>query len=67
MIPKNLVPYFAYEPVLAASKEVFAKNILLKGLSGRGAHRDEPHIQRAVYHSLKEHPEVLQMYLTGKA
>ena len=67
MIPKNLVPMFAYAPLLEAKSEVFAKDTLLKGLSGRGQDSDPSHIQAGIHSSLKEHPEILNIYIRGKA
>ena len=67
MIPKNLIPYSAYEPLLQARSEVFLKDSLKKGLSGLGMSQDPSHIQAGVWHSLKEHPKLLNMYIRGKA
>ena len=43
----------------------FAKDVLLKGLSGLGSHKDAPHIQKAVVHSLKRFPHLLRVYLNS--
>ena len=67
MIQKNLIPYTAYEPLLQARSEVFMKDSLKQGLSGLGMSKDPSHIQAGVWHSLKEHPKLLNMYIRGKA
>ena len=58
----NQIPYFVYEQLYQGEKEGSVKQALKKGLSGYGASRDPPHIQKAVHHSLKEHPRILQVY-----
>ena len=66
MIPRNLQPLFQYDYLLQFENPTFLKNVLLKGLSGFGSHRDPPHIQKAVVHSLKQHPKLLHMYLNSR-
>ena len=66
MIPTNIYPMFQYESVMQAEDPALMRDALLKGLSGFGAHRDPSHIQKAVVHSLKHYPKLLQMYLHSK-
>ena len=65
MIPRNLYPMFQYESSLQGRNPVFMKNQLLKQLSGYGAHKDPPHVQKAVVHSLKPYPKLLHAYLNS--
>ena len=67
MIPKNIYPYFQYEQSHQGQNPNYIRNALLKGLSGHGAKKDPPHIQKAVVHSLKQYPHLLRMYLTSSA
>ena len=67
LIPKNIIPYSAYEPLLQARSEVFLKDSLMQGMSGLGMKGDPSHIQAGVWHSLKEHPKLLNMYIRSKA
>lgn len=66
MIPRNIYPMFQYESLLQGSNPVFMKNQLLRQLSGYGAHRDPPHVQKAVVHSLKPYPKLLHAYLNSR-
>ena len=66
MIPKNMYPMFQYEASLQGENPSLVKNALLKGLSGYGSHKDSSQIQKAVVHSLKHYPKLLQMYLNSK-
>ena len=65
-IPKNLQPYSVYEPLLSASSEVHMKDSLLQGVSGKGMVHDSADVRAGVFHSLKEHPAILQLYMSGK-
>ena len=65
MNPRNIFPMFQYESSMQGENPAFVKNILLKGLSGFGSHKDPPHIQKAVVHSLKAYPHLLRMYLNS--
>ena len=66
MIPKNIYPMFQYEASLQANNPVFVKNALLKGVSGFGAHKDPPHIQKAIVHSLKKYPKLLHACMNSR-
>ena len=66
MIPKNLYPMFQYDTLMQAEDPSLLKSVLLKSLSGFGAHRDASHIQKAVVHSLKKYPKLLHMYLNSR-
>ena len=66
MIPKNIYPMFQYEASLQGNNPAFVKNALLQGLSGFGAHKDAPHIQKAIVHSLKKYPKLLHAYLHSR-
>ena len=66
MIPRNIYPLFMYDQASRGSNPALVKNALLQGVSGFGAHKDSPHIQKAVVHSLKPYPELLRMYLNSK-
>lgn len=65
MNPRNMFPYSQYESSMAGEDPNYVKNILLKGLSGHGSHKDSLPIQRAVIHSLKKHPPLLHMYMNS--
>ena len=65
MIPKNMYPLFQYDSLMQGQNPAFTKNILKKGVSGYGAHRDPGHIQKAVVHSLKAYPRLLHVYLNS--
>jgi len=67
MIPKNMYPMFQYESLMHSEDPVAVKDMLVKGLSGFGAHKDPPHIQKAVVHSLKQFPRLLHMYLNSNS
>lgn len=66
MNPRNLYPMFQYESIMQGEDPNLVKTELLSGLSGYGAHKDPAHIQKAVVHSLKHYPKLLQMYLHSK-
>ena len=65
MIPRNLQPLFQYNYLMEGENPSYVKDVLLKGLSGSGSHKDPPHIQKAVVHSLKAFPKLLHMYLNS--
>ena len=66
-LPKNAMPYSQYEPLFQSRQEVYLKHTLTQGLSGYGADKDDSSVQKAMVHSFKGHPEMLQIYLEGKA
>ena len=66
MIPRNLYPMFQYETLFQGNNPSLMKNSLVKGLSGYGAHRDPPHVQKATVHSLKAYPKLLHAYLNSR-
>ena len=66
MIPKNIYPMFQYEASLQGNNPAFVKNKLLQGVSGFGAHKDPPHIQKAIVHSLKKYPKLLHAYMNSR-
>ena len=63
--PRNMFPMFQYLPSSEGKNPAYTKDLLLKGLSGFGSHKDPPHIQKAVVHSLKAFPHLLRMYLNS--
>jgi len=63
--PQNIIPMYAYEPFLSSRNEAFHRDALKEGLSGFGARRDDHDIVRATVHSLKRHPDLLQIYMEG--
>ena len=65
-IPKNLQPYYVFEPLLTADSEVHMRDVLLQGVSGKGMEHDPTEIRKGVFHSLKDHPDSLHMYVSGK-
>ena len=65
MNPRNMFPYSQYESSMSAEDPSLIQNVLLKGLSGHGSHKDSLPIQRAVIHSLKKYPPLLRMYLNS--
>ena len=66
MIPRNIYPMFQYEQMMQAEDPSKVRDVLLRGLSGFGSHRDPGHIQKAVVHSLKKYPKLLHMYLNSR-
>ena len=66
LIPKNMYPMFQYEQAFQGSNPVLVRDTLLKGVSGLGAHKDAPHIAKAVVHSLKKYPKLLHAYLNSR-
>ena len=63
MIPKNIYPMFMYDHQLRAQDHIYPKDAILAEASGHGVHKDANHIQKAVVHSLKQYPKLLNMYL----
>ena len=63
--PLNIVPMYAYEPLLQSKNEEYTKEHLKRGLSGLGASKDPVDVRRATHHTLKRHPEILDVYMRG--
>ena len=63
--PLNIQPMYAYEGILQSKNEAFTKDILKQGLSGLGARKDDTEIRTATAHTLKRHPQLLQLYMNG--
>ena len=67
MIPRVMHPYSSYSHMMQADREEHVTKGIIDGTSGRGADTDHPYIQRAIWETLKHKPELLQIYLAGKA
>lgn len=65
MNPRNMFPMFQYLPSSEGQNPSYTKDVLLRGLSGYGSHKDPIHIQSAVVHSLKKYPHLLRMYMNS--
>ena len=65
MNPRNMFPMFQYLPSSEGQNPSYTKDVLLRGLSGYGSHKDPMHIQAAVVHSLKKYPHLLRMYMNS--
>ena len=64
--PLNVQPMHAYESLLQARDETILHNRMLEGLTGLGAAKDDEHTRTATVHTLKRHPELLNIYLAGR-
>ena len=62
---KNMQPFFVYDKMMESERESKLHQSIKKGLSGHGARRDNAHIQTAMWHSLKEHPKLLSLYMNA--
>ena len=67
MIPTVMHPYSSYSDMMEADREEHVTKGLIDSVSGRGADNDHPFVQRAVWETLKHKPDLLQIYLSGKA
>ena len=63
MIPRVEMDYAQFEPQMQAQSEDRVLNSILKGTTGKGAKHDHPRVSRAIIESLKEHPDLLHMYM----
>ena len=63
MIPRIEYAYFQYEQSIQSQPESHVLNSILKSTKGRGIHGDHPTVARAVYESLKDHPELINLYM----
>ena len=60
-IPRNHIGFYQYHPVYTSEEALH--NSLIQSVTGHGARRDHPVVQRSVYESLKHEPKLLQAYL----
>jgi hypothetical protein len=67
MIPRVMHPYSSYSHMMQADAEENITKGIIDGVSGRGADSDHPYVQRAVWETLKHRPELLRIYLAGRA
>ena len=67
MIPRIMHPYSSYSHAMQIDREEHVTKGIIDGTSGRGADNDHPYVQRAIWETLKHKPELLQIYLAGKA
>ena len=63
MIPRNSLGWHTF-PVVHTSEEEFHTS-LMSSVSGRGASGDHPTVQRAVFESLKDKPDLAQIYMNS--
>jgi hypothetical protein len=66
MIPKNQYAYFQHTALYHREPELDYHKTLVRSVSGHGAKKDHPIVQKGVIESLKHKPVLLQMYLTGR-
>ena len=66
MNPTSQMAWDVYTPLYHGRDERPLHQALHKQVSGRGARHDPPRVARAVYESLKFHPELAQTYLKGR-
>lgn len=64
--PINVIPMYAYEPLLQSRNETFTVESLKRGMSGLGATKDPHDIRKSAVHTLKRHPAILDIYLKGR-
>ena len=65
MIPSSQMAWDVYTPLYHGREEAPLHKALQKRVSGRGARHDHPRVARAVFESLKYHPELANLYLKG--
>ena len=63
---KMLEPISSYQYLYEYEDDNALTGHLKRDVSGNGAKHDKPHVQRMVYKSLEQHPEVLRVYMEGK-
>ena len=64
--PKMLEPFSSYQYLYEYEHDDVLAEHLKRDVTGRGARHDPGHVQRMVYKSLEQHPEVLRVYMKGK-
>ena len=64
--PRNLEPFSSYEYMYQYEHDDDLTHNLKSDTTGLGADKDPHHVQRMIYKSLEQHPEVLSVYLKGK-
>ena len=67
MIPRVMHPISSHSFVMQADAEGSVTKGIIDGVSGNGADGDHPFVQKAVWESLKHKPDLLRIYLAGKA
>ena len=64
--PKLLEPFSSFEYLYSYEHDGELSKNLQRDVTGHGARGDKHHVQRMVYKSLEQHPEILGVYLKGK-
>ena len=65
MNPTSQMAWDVYTPLYHGRHEQPLHNALKNKVTGRGARYDHPRVARAVYETLKYHPELAHAYLKG--
>jgi len=65
MIPTSQMGWDVYSNLYHSRDEEPLHAALLSKVTGKGAKHDHPRVARAVYESLKHHPELAHTYLKG--
>lgn len=65
MQPRNQLAFFQYLPSFEGENEHDLHQNILGLVSGGGASKDHPRVQKTVYESLKHHPRLAAAYLNA--
>ena len=65
MIPNSQPAYDTYTAFFHRRDETELHDSLKKDVTGRGARHDKPRVAKAVFETLKYHPELAHSYLKG--
>ena len=63
MVPRSEKAFLQFEPAMQAHPEESVLKSILSSTNGKGIHHDHPRVARAVVESLKDHPELLNLYM----